>query len=242
MRYCKTCGIWIKNPSLECPLCQSVLHRVTEKDEVTPEMKRTGEFARRVISPGYPKATADRKKYQFLLRVCTFVSIIMMVLLAFINYVTYATYNTILWSVVCNIGILYLLLTLRYSIFNGDEGLNVKIAKQCIGVMGLCVLIDFVVGFHGWSFNFALPGIILLADAGILVLMIVDAGNWQNYILLQLFALCLSVILVLLAIPKLVTNLLLPAIALLVTLLLFLGTWIVGGRMAKMELKRRFHI
>ena len=108
--------------------------------------------------------------------------------------------------------------------------------------MGLCVLIDFVIGFHGWSFNFALPGIILLADAGILVLMIVDAGNWQNYILLQLFALCLSVILVLLAIPKLVTNLLLPIIALLVTLLLFLGTWIVGGRRSKMELKRRFHI
>ena len=247
------------NADLVCPLCQSVLQRVPEKElqeeiiqrEMQGELqeglqgqylKTGGEFAGQIHSPGYPPASVDRKKYNFVLRVCTFVAIIIMIALFVINYVTYASYNTIRWSVICNVGILYLLLTLRYSIFNGDEGLNAKIAGQCIGVMGLCVMIDFVIGFHGWSFDYALPGIILLADVGILVLMLVDAGNWQNYILLQLFMLSLSVILVLLAIPKLVTNVLLPMIALLVTLLLFLGTWIVGGRMAKTELKRRFHI
>lgn len=246
MRYCKTCGIWMKNVDLVCPLCQSVLQRVSEK-EIQEETQRedlrsAGKFAKQIVSPGYPPVAVDRKKYAFALRVCTFVAIIMMILLFAINYVTYASYNTVWWSLICDVGILYLLLTLRYSIFNGDEGLNAKIAVQCIGVMGLCVLIDFVIGFHGWSFDYALPGIVLLADVGILVLMLVDAGNWQNYILLQLFMLALSVILVLLAIPGLVSNVLLPMIALLITLLLFLGTWIVGGRMAKTELKRRFHI
>lgn len=235
MRYCKTCGIWVKNEVIACPLCQSVLQRETERPE-EEHAKNT------VVSGGYPPIEAVRKKYAFMLRICSCVGFLMMGILVAVNYVTYRVYSPVLWSVITDAAILYLLLTLRYSIFNGDEALATKVAVQCVAVMGLCVLIDFVLGFHGWSFDYALPSIVFVADAGIVLLMLIDGRNWQSYILLQLFVLLLSVVLLLLAIPGLVTHILLPVIAAGVTSLLFLGTWMIGGRRANTELKRRFHI
>ena len=47
----------------------------------------------------------------------------------------------------------------------------------------MVVAIDFVVGYRGWSVNYALPSAILLVDAGILILMCINRRNWQSYMM-----------------------------------------------------------
>ena len=236
MRYCKNCDVTIHhNQNNVCPLCQHVLQREEETD---PQKKQNMVS---VCTAGYPPAQAAKKKYATLFRICTYVGLIVMVLLAAINYTIYDRVP-VMWSVISNAGILYLIFTLRYSIFNGDEGIVMKIATQSVIVMALCVLIDYVVGFVGWSFDYAIPCTILVVDALVLLLMIIDIKNWQNYILLQILMVAISVILVLLSIPNIVKSTLLPLIAAGVSMVFFLGTWIFGGKQADVEIKRRFHI
>lgn len=234
MRYCKNCGVNVlHNQNNICPLCQSVLQKDT-KDEAAPNSVQ-------IVSSGYPPAQATKKKYAKLIRICMFIGFLAMVTLAAINYVTYAK-TPIMWAVISDVGILYLLFTLRYSIFNGDESIVMKIAIQSVGVMAFCVLIDYVVGFRGWSFDYAMPSIILVVDALIILLMIIDFKNWQNYILLQILMGVIAVVLVMLAIPDIVKSTLLPMIAASVSIVIFLATWIFGGKQADTEIRRRFHV
>lgn len=236
MQYCKNCDVFVHhNQNHICPLCQSVLQREEELDE---QKKQNIEP---ICTAGYPPAQAAKKKYATLLRICTYVGVIVMVLLAAINYMIYDKVP-VMWSIIGNAGILYLLFTLRYSIFNGDEGIVMKIATQSVIVMALCILIDYVLGFAGWSFDYAIPCTIFVVDALVLLLMLIDIKNWQNYILLQMMMVGIAVILVLLAIPNIVKSTLLPMIAAVVSILLFLGTWIFGGKRADLEIRRRFHI
>lgn len=236
MRYCKNCDVIIHhNQNNVCPLCQSVLQR---EEEMDGQKKQN---IMQVCTAGYPPAQAAKKKYATLLRICTFVGVIAMILLAAINYTMYDK-KPVMWSVISNAGIVYLIFTLRYSVFNGDESIIMKIATQSVIVMAFCVLIDYVLGFVGWSFDYAIPCTIFVVDALIMLLMIIDMKNWQNYILLQIMMVVISVILVLLTIPNIVKSVLLPLIAAGVSIVFFLATWIFGGKQADVEIKRRFHI
>ena len=102
--------------------------------------------------------------------------------------------------------------------------------------------IDFSVGYNGWSVNYAFPAGILLIDAGTLVLMAVNNKNWQSYIMLQIFMVLCSIMAIILNFVHIVTNPIVSIVALNVSVILLLGTIIIGGRRSRVELKRRFHI
>ena len=79
-------------------------------------------------------------------------------------------------------------------------------------------------------------------DLAILIMMIVNRRNWQSYMMLQIFMMILSGSgLVLLAMDLLVYPYVM-LVAAASSLFLFLGTFIIGDRRARNELKRRFHI
>ena len=104
------------------------------------------------------------------------------------------------------------------------------------------ILIDWIVGFHGWSVNYVLPAGIMLLDAGIVLLMIINSRNWQSYLMFQLFGIVCSLIPLLLIALHIVTHPGLSELAFGISVFLFLGTLIIGDRRARLELKRRFHV
>ena len=106
----------------------------------------------------------------------------------------------------------------------------------------MLVAIDFFVGYDGWSVNYVLPSGILLIDAGILVLMVINRKNWQSYLMLQIFMVICSSVAVVMNVFQIITEPIVSIIALNVSVILLLGTVIVGGRRSRVELKRRFHI
>ncbi len=80
-------------------------------------------------------------------------------------------------------------------------------------------------------------------DAAIVALMFINRRNWQSYIMLEIFMVFLSAIpLALIFFFDIVTETFISGFAFTVSVLLFLGTVIVGDRRARMELRRRFHV
>jgi len=222
MKKCKACGVSILDQTVVCPLCRSVLEGEAEKERV----------------PMYPDVKGVTRKLNFIMQLYTFLAIVSEATLIIINYVTF---SGIWWSVISGVGILYFYLTLRYSIQKYD-GYQRTILLQLIGGVLLTLVIDFILGYQGWSVNFVLPGAILLIDLTIVILMLVNLTNWQSYILWQLLTLLLSVLVFVLWKINVIVYPIVTIVAVAVSVVMFVGTLIFGERRAKNELKRRFHM
>ena len=145
------------------------------------------------------------------------------------------------WSAIPGLAMLYGYLVLRYAIL-GKSGYKGKIIVLTLIAILMVVAIDFVVGYRGWSVNYALPSAILLVDAGILILMCINRRNWQSYMMWQIFMILCSVVPLVLYAVGIVTAPLLALLAFAFSAALFLGTLIIGDRRARTELRRRFHV
>lgn len=112
-----------------------------------------------------------------------------------------------------------------------------------LGAMLLVVVIDFALGFSGWSFNIGIPLIILLLDVIILICMVINFENWQSYLLMQIFTLVMSIIHMVFYMAGIIKNgPLLPWVTFGVSAVIFTSCLVIGDKKAKSELKRRFYI
>jgi len=222
MKRCNKCNIELVEDISVCPLCQHGLETISQ------EKKRKM----------YPKIEFDNQKFILLIRIFIFISIILALGLITINI---ATYSDGWWSFICVGAIVYFWITVRYSI-QYNTNYAAKILVQTIGGMGLCLLIDIVNGYQGWSINYVIPAIILVAYLAIMILMIVNFMNWQSYILFQFTLVIFSMILMGLYLLHIITKPILSYVTVGITLVIFIGTIVFGDKKAKTELIRRFHI
>lgn len=220
MSRCRQCNIEILDETERCPLCNSVLEQTVEVENM------------------YPNVRTMTRKLMLISRIYLFCAILVEVLLVYINAVTE---HEIWWSTIPGLTFLYGYMLLRYALL-GKSGYKSKIIVLTLIAILMTVAADFVVGYRGWSVNYALPAGILLIDAGILVLMIYNRRNWQSYMMWQIFMILCSIVPLVFSKVGIVTAPLLGLIALAASVFLFLGTLIIGDRKARTELKRRFHI
>lgn len=220
MSRCKQCNVEILDETERCPLCHSVLEKTVEVENM------------------YPNVRTMTRRLALLSRIYLFVAILVEALLIYLNVLSD---SEMFWSAIPGLAMLYGYLVLRYAIL-GKSGYKGKIIVLTLIAILMVVAIDFVVGYRGWSVNYALPSAILLVDAGILILMCINRRNWQSYMMWQIFmSLCSVVPLVLYAVG-IVTAPILALLAFAFSAALFLGTLIIGDRRARTELRRRFHV
>ena len=222
MRECKKCRVEVLDDTSVCPLCSSVL-------EITGEHP---------CHTGYPDVKAVSRKLNFVVRLYSFLAIITEAALVIINYLFY---HGMWWSAISGIGILYCYITLKYSL-QRNHGYQKVILVQVLGAVLLVIAADHIVGYQGWSVNYVLPGAVMLLEATIAILMVVNASNWQSYMLMQILTVMVSGACMIFWKFGVITNPVLTFTALAVSLCMFLGTLIFGERRAKTELKRRFHV
>jgi hypothetical protein len=220
MSKCKKCNIEVLDETERCPLCNSVL-------DVTVEMENM-----------YPDVRVRSRLLMRLSRIYLFCAILVEALLIYINLVTD---SKIYWSSITGLSLLYVYMLLRFAIL-GESGYRAKVIILIMIAVLMVIAIDFVVGYRGWSVNYALPGGILLIDAGILIFMIINRRNWQSYLMLQIFMILCSIIPIVLYRMGIATKAFLAGIPMACSVALFLGTMIIGDRRARVELRRRFHI
>ena len=167
MRECRNCKVEILDATAVCPLCNSVL-----------EVSGEGEGG-----AGYPDVKAGVRKLSFIVRLYSFLAIVSEAALATINYLYF---HGIWWSAITGICILYFYVTLKYSL-QKNKGYQTVLLVQVIGAVLLVIAADNIAGYRGWSVNYVLPGAILLLNGTIATLMVINASNWQSYILMQIF-------------------------------------------------------
>ncbi len=242
MSKCRRCNIEILDSSLSCPLCSGVLEIENENNIITTEDIKSddaddNEFVSRSLM--YPDISPAIKRINFIIKLTIFCSIIAEGILILINYVT--TPN-IKWSAICGIGLLYACFSLVYS-FKHNKSHRKKIMVQATLIMPAIILVDYALGYTGWSVDFAIPGVIATLDIAILILMIINTSDWQSYIMSQVYIMLICIILtIFMFCDKFFNYKLFMIIADLLTLLLLAGTLVFGDRLATTELKRRFHV
>lgn len=220
MSRCKQCNVEILDETERCPLCHSVLEKTVEVENM------------------YPNVRTMTRRLALLSRIYLFVAILVEALLIYLNVLSD---SEMFWSAIPGLAMLYGYLVLRYAIL-GKSGYKGKIIVLTLIAILMVVAIDFVVGYRGWSVNYALPSAILLVDAGILILMCINWRNWQSYMMWQIFMILCSVVPLVLYAVGIVTAPLLALLAFAFSTALFLGTLIIGDRRARTELRRRFHV
>lgn len=220
MSICKKCNLEILDETERCPLCNSVLEQTVEVEDM------------------YPNVRVMARKLMLISRIYLFSAIIAEVLLVYINVVTD---SEIWWSAITGLSLLYVYMLIRFAIL-GKSGYQSKVTLLSLIAVLMLVAIDFLYGYRGWSINYALPVVILLVDMSILILMILNRRNWQSYMMWQLFMILCSVVSLVFSLIGIATRPFMGELAFAASVLLFVGTVIIGDRRARTELKRRFHV
>lgn len=228
MKKCNRCNVYIKDNGNLCPLCKELLSPINNEP-----IKDTS-------LPMYPEISIDANKFNLVQRIILFIAFITAIVLFIINYATYHI-APILWSLISVAAIIYGIVTIYYSILN-NSNLASKLFVQTIGASILCIIVDIVLGYKGWSVNFIMPAFIILSDLTIIVLIIVNPMKRRAYFMYQLTLTVFSVLSFGLCFTTLMTRKEFAIIAGLVCLITLAGSILFGDKGFQNELIRRFHI
>lgn len=213
MSRCRQCKIEVLDEAERCPLCGTVLEPTVEVENM------------------YPDIRVRSRKLVFISRLYLFLAVVTEIVL--VNICMLSEVQSLVY-IIGGLVLLFGYIVIRYAIL-GTSGYVAKAVVLTIIAVIMLVAVDFFVGYNGWSVNYVLPSGILLIDMGIIVCMFINRSNWQSYLMVQIFmVLCSGV--------AIITHSMLSVIALNASVILLLGTLIIGGRRARVELKRRFHI
>ncbi|MCR5755675.1 MAG: hypothetical protein K6G30_12795 [Acetatifactor sp.] len=231
MEKCNNCNIFVYDDTGICPLCHSVLGEPTKEDE-----EKLGRFSPKA-SP-YPDLKKRARILRFLLRLILFLFILAEALMVGINY--YVTPG-VWWSGICGVSMAYIYLSVVYWIRH-DAGYAAKVGLQLTLTILLLFGIDYFTGMNGWSLQWAIPGVILVGDAIVFLLMMLNREQWYSYTILLLMIGLFSVVIIALYFLGVIANIVLPILCVGVTGAYILGTFLLGDREFTREMKRRFYV
>lgn len=220
MSRCRQCNIEVLDETARCPLCNTVLDETVEMENM------------------YPDIRLKTRKLVLFSRIYLFLAVVIEMVL--IDICMLSDVQSLVY-IISGLVLLFGYIVIKYAIL-GTSGYMAKTVVLTVIAVIMLVAIDFSVGYNGWSVNYVLPSGILLIDAGILALMIINRKNWQSYLMIQIFMVICSVVVVILNVFHIVTKPVVSVMAMNTSVTLLLGTVIIGGRRSRVELKRRFHI
>ncbi len=224
MSKCWNCGIELLDPGHVCPLCKCIV----ERDDA-------GESEQ-----NYPYLDAERgiRKTQRALNIYLLSAIVLEVILAGADFLAGGKPG---WVVLIGVFLVGGYITLKVLLQMRAAYRLKMILLELLG-MAILLAIDIVSGFSGWSLNYVLPGAFILTDLIIIFLMIINNREWQSYIPLQILVIAFCCIQFVLYYMGLITHLTGGVVSLTAAILFFAGTMLVGGKRARSELYRRFHV
>lgn len=149
MLYCNNCKITVTGDKPLCPLCGAEL-----AGEGEPE------------TSVYPDIPPPKYSRNFLLRLVSFIAFTGIAVSVALNYIFSPE---IWWSLFVSVGFVCSWLTLAVGITKRSNILK-NITWQLFLVTALAVIWDLLVGWHGWSLDFVLPGSCLVSMVSMFVI------------------------------------------------------------------------
>ncbi len=186
----------------------------------------------------YPEHPGDETGFHLWTKGYFVASMVLGIVLVMLNALSY---QGVPWSLVGVGAIAYFLFTMKFSVHHNDNP-ALKIMLQTLAAQVLCLLADWAFGYSGWSVNYAVPALLLLANGMNLILMAVNYMNWQSYLLFQIEYVVLGLIPLALWLLGVITSPFLTLLALASSIVILAASFCRRDKRAKAELKRRFHV
>ena len=185
----------------------------------------------------YPQKLSSRKSEK-IIKILLIASIVIAIVLITINKLTTPR---IPWAALANCGIIYIWITVMYSIKKGSN-IAGHVLVQIILISMAILYIDEKIGFKGWSINIAIPIILIVANIIMLILTIVNHKEYIKYAIYQLIIVLISLMPIILIIKKMIQLELLSKISIVISILNLLISLIFCYRDVKEVIIRKFHM
>lgn len=220
MGKCLRCKIQVNDDTEICPLCRSVL----EKGDLSVSV--------------YPNIVKRRRKLLLASRIYLFSAILVEALCIYLNY---TLYPAVKWSVIPGCVFACVYLTLNYFLYGKRFSYGMDIILGVAALIAIIDVSDKLLGDQRWSVNFVQPGIFMAVNVYLFVMILLNKRGWQSYITAEIVMVIISLIAIPLIVQGQITHPLVSVIAILLSIVCFVGTLILGGSRSKEELYRKFH-
>lgn len=185
----------------------------------------------------YPQKLSS-KKGQKILNICLMISLVIAIILVIVNKFTTPNIH---WAALTNCGIIYIWITVLYSIKRGTN-IAGHVLLQTIAISAVMLYIDYRLGFQGWSINIAIPIILIIANITMLILTLVSYKKYIKYAIYQLFIVLMSLISIILITNNLIQMQVLNTAAMIISILNLAITLILCYKDIKEAIIRKIHM
>lgn len=225
MKHCDSCRVDVVTGAGCCPLCGSPLEAADNPAVIPP-------------ANTYPNLSDRVAKYNFVLRLFVFLSLLGCGLSLLINLTVNPSF---LWSLIVVAAVVYLWVTIPPLLRNGVNYAK-RVVYMAIFSSALVVVLDLIVGYRGWSVSFVVPALLMTGLASIALLMIFSRTKWTQYVFYQILLGVFGFVPLVLYLTGLASNLTMVLLCASLSLACLLVTIIFGDRSVKDDFKRRFNI
>ncbi|MBQ8509247.1 MAG: hypothetical protein IJ493_04995 [Clostridia bacterium] len=219
MNYCRHCGVKLSNDLPYCPLCDMETVKLDDHYD---------------LDYPYIKSRFSRG---LMIRIVTFLAVVFAAVSLLINHLV-PTDNP--WAFITAAAIVYVWFNLL-NIIRNTRNPGMLLLCQLLSVSGLLFLIDYLTGWHRWSVNYAIPGLVVAAAVAIVLMIVIKPVKYRAYTIYLLVNAVLGVLSVLLWISGAATVEWPVVTACGTALLCFLAMLVFADRRTRNELHKRFH-
>ena len=219
MKYCSKCQMKVQNQLNNCPLCGQLLESV--------------EFE---IERDYPEQFA--KKRRFSIRKSIIFLAMMIISLSFISGI----FQDFQWNWVFIITAATLYLTIS-AILGSRVKRNIgpNILTQVIGISALSIIIDYFLGYSGWSLEIIFPLGLMAGTTIITVMILLNSKRFTDLVIYQLMFGLMGIVILAMIYFQVILFRQIAIIGSYYTIITCVGLFFFADRQMIHELKKKFH-
>lgn len=185
----------------------------------------------------YPKKLSGKNREK-LVNTLLAISVIIGIILVIINGIL----NPMIpWSAIANAGIVYIWVTVIYSI-KRNTNIAAHVLVQMIAISLLIMYIDNSLGFKGWSIYIGIPIVFIIANITMLVLSILYYKKYTKYAIYQLIIVFISLFQLILFFKEIMNLEILNIISIVIAIINFIVSIILSGKAFYKVLVCSFHL
>lgn len=219
MKYCSKCQMKVQNQLNNCPLCGQSLESV--------------EFE---IERDYPEQFAKKRRFS----IRKFIIFLAMVIISF-SFIS-GIFQDFQWNWVLIITASTLYVTIS-AILGSRVKRNIgpNILTQVIGISALSIIIDYLLGYSGWSLDIIFPLDLMAGTTIITVMILLNPKRFTDLVIYQLMFGLMGIVILAMIYFQVIIFRQIAIIGSYYTIITCVGLFFFADRQMIHELKKKFH-
>lgn len=219
MKYCSKCQMKVQNQLNNCPLCGQSLESV--------------EFE---IERDYPEQFAKKRRFS----IRKFIIFLAMVIISF-SFIS-GIFQDFQWNWVFIITAATLYVTIS-AILGSRVKRNIgpNILTQVIGISALSIIIDYFLGYSGWSLDIIFPLDLMAGTTIITVMILLNPKRFTDLVIYQLMFGLMGIVILAMIYFQVIIFRQIAIIGSYYTIITCVGLFFFADRQMIHELKKKFH-